>query len=99
MVLSTESVTWGIQFSYPQLYQDPKSYRITKVVDSSEFPNTSVFARMLKWLRHHTLPTPFSVDGQRVNVPIRIGRSCLEWIHMHPQLKEQHSLCISKLCL
>lgn len=89
MVLSTESVTWGMQFSYPQLYQDPKSHRITKVIDSPEFPNTSVFARMLKWLRHHTLPTPFFVRGQRVNAPIRIGTQCLKWIHQHPQLKEK----------
>jgi hypothetical protein len=89
MVLSTESVTWGVQFSYPQLYQDPKSHRIAKVANSPEFPNTSVFARLLKWLRHHTLPTPFFVEDQRVNAPIRIGRQCLEWIHQHPQLKEK----------
>lgn|GEM_PF-296177 len=89
MVLSTESVTWGVQFSYPQLFQDPKSHRIAKVTDSPEFPNTSVFARLLKWLRQHTLPTPFYVGEQRVNAPIRIGRSCLTWIHRHPQLKEK----------
>jgi hypothetical protein len=89
MVLSTESVTWGVQFSYPQLYQDPKSHRIAKVADSIDFPNTSLFARMLKWLRHNTLPTPFFVHGQRVNAPIRIGRACLKWIDQHPQLKEK----------
>jgi hypothetical protein len=89
MVLSTESVTWGVQFSYPQLYQDPKSHRIAKVANSAEFPNTPVFARLLKWLRHHTLPTPFFVKDQRVNAPIRIGRQCLEWICHHPQLKEK----------
>jgi hypothetical protein len=86
MVLSTESVTWGVQFSYPQLYQDPKSHRIAKVANSSEFPNTSIFARLLKWLRHHTLPTPFAVQDERVNAPIRIGRNCFEWIERHPQL-------------
>lgn len=89
MVLSTESVTWGVQFSYPQMYQDPKSHRISKVVDSLEYPNTSIFAKLLKWLRHHTLPTPFFVRGERVNAPIRIGRQCLEWIHQHPQLQEK----------
>jgi hypothetical protein len=89
MVLSTESVTWGVQFSYPQLYQDPKSHRIAKVTNSIEFPNTSVFARLLKWLRHHTLPSPFFVKEQRVNAPIRLGRQCLKWIHQHPQLNEK----------
>lgn len=89
MVLSTESVTWGVQFSYPQLYQDPKSHRISKVVNSLDFPNTSIFARMLKWLRTYTLPTPFFVQEQKVNAPIRIGRKCLGWVYKHPQLKEK----------
>lgn len=90
MVLSTESVTWGVQFSYPQLYQDPKTHRIAKVSNSPEFPNTSLFAQLMKWLRHHTLPTPFYVEKNgRVNAPIRIGHQCRAWIHAHPQLKDK----------
>lgn len=91
MVLSTESVTWGVQFSYPQLYQDPKTHRIAKVIDSPEFPNTALFAKLMKWLRNHTLPTPFFVQksSYRVNTPIRIGKKCRTWIQNHPQLKDK----------
>lgn len=96
MVLSPESVTWGVQFSYPQLYQDPKTHRIAKVHASPDFPNTALFAKLLKWLRSHTLPTPFLVKGERINAPMRIGRSCLSWIERHPQLKEKQ-ICVSPL--
>jgi hypothetical protein len=91
MVLSTQSVTWGVQFSYPQLYQDPKTHRIAKVVDSPEFPNTALFAKLRKWLKNHTLPTPFFVEksSYRVNTPIRIGKKCRTWIQNHPQLKDK----------
>ncbi len=89
MVLGKESISWGVQFAYPQLYQDPKSKKISKVVASEEFPNTPLFSQLTRWMRDHTLPTPFVVDGVRTNVPIRIGRQCLPWIQQHPQLQQQ----------
>ncbi len=89
MVLSEESITWGIQFSYPQLAQHPKTAAIEKVGKGEEFPNTPLFAALTKWLRQFTIPTPFVVEGKRINAPIRIGKQCLEWIHNHPQLKEK----------
>ncbi len=89
MVLSKESVTWGIQFSYPQLCQDPKTAIIQKVCYGDEFPNTQLFSTLTKWLREHTLPTPFVVDGKRTNSPIRLGKKCLPWISKHPQLVEK----------
>ena len=87
MVLSTESVTWGIQLSYPQMYQDPKTARMINVVDSKECPNTFLFTQLLKWLRKNTVPTPFLVEGKKKNVPMRIGKSCFAWIDRHPQLR------------
>jgi|SRR5579872_6730241 len=86
MVLGDESITWGIQFSYPQIYQDPKSFAYSKVTHTADFPNTALFLLLVQWLRKNTQPTPFIVGEQRVNVPIRIGKKCLPWIHLHPQL-------------
>jgi hypothetical protein len=86
MVFSRESVSWGIQFSYPQLCQHPRTSDILKVGMGEDFPNTPLFQKLSKWLRDHTLPTPFVMDGKRVNAPIRIGKQCLSWIGKHPQL-------------
>jgi hypothetical protein len=89
MVLSSDSISWGLQISYPQLYQDPVTRQVVKVTDSPDFPNTALFAKLLKWMRNNTLPTPFEVKGTRINSPIRIGKKSLTWIKNHPQLKQK----------
>lgn len=86
MVLSDESISWGLQLSYPQIFQDPKESHFCKVTSSEAFPNTALFTRLTHWLRRHTLPTPFLYQGVKTNVPIRIGKKCLSWIAKHPQL-------------
>lgn len=89
-VFSLHSVLWGIQFSYPQLYLDPISKQPFKVVENEEFPNTRLFHILQRWIREHTIPTPFLVEGKIVNVPIRLGKKCLEWIRHHPQLAKKN---------
>jgi len=84
MVYGLESILWGIQFSYPQLYQDPETKEPLNV--DERFPNTVLYKNLQRWVRNHTMPTPFLVDGKKVNVPIRLGKKCLPWINKHPQL-------------
>ncbi|MDP1834344.1 MAG: hypothetical protein Q8K75_00295 [Chlamydiales bacterium] len=91
MVFGKDSLSWGIQFSYPQLFEDPDSKEIVEVGD--EFPNTALFKDLQRWIRHNTLPTPFMVNDERVNIPVRLGKQCFEWINNHPQLA-QHQLKI-----
>lgn len=88
MVFGKESISWGLQFSYPQLFQDPHTKQIVKVKDTPEFPSSEMFTQLRAWIRSHTLPTPFMVDHTRINVPIRIGKKVLSWISAHPQLKQ-----------
>lgn len=85
MVFGTNSVWWGIQFSYPQLFQD-ENLQILQVKENEFFPNTTFFKKLQKWIRDHTVPTPFFVDNKRMNVPIRLGKNCFSWINHHPQL-------------
>ncbi len=88
-VMGKESITWGIQFSYPQLFLDPKTQSIGKVEKNENFPNTELFQRLAKWVRNHTSATPFVVGDQRINQPMRLGKQCFEWINHHPSLKEK----------
>ena len=87
MVFGQDSIYWGIQFSYPQLYQD-EQYVVKPVRETEEFPNTSLFKILQRWVRAHTIATPFLVGGKQVNVPIRLGKNCFSWINSHPQLAE-----------
>ena len=87
MLFGLDTITWGVQFSYPQLYQDQQLQDIRKVDNSADFPNTPLFRSVQQWQREHTIPTPFLVPDQtKVNVPMRVGKKCLEWINRHPQL-------------
>lgn len=87
MTMGEKAIFWGVQFSFPQIYQDPRTMEFHEVEES---PNTALFQRIKQWVRDQTRATPFVVEGKRINVPIRIGKSCLSWIERHPQLGEQH---------
>lgn len=84
MVFGENNIPWGIQFSFPQLYQDRTTGRVEKVLQTS--PNASLFQNLQKWVRQHTIPTPFYVEEKQYNVPMRLGKQCLSWINRHPQL-------------
>lgn len=86
MVLGLDSISWGIQFSYPQLFCDPKTKEVVKIDTGARFPNTALFQKLQRWVRDATMPTPFLVGGVKINVPMRIGKKCLGWINNHPQL-------------
>lgn len=86
MTFGTDSIMWGIQFSYPQLFRNPATKQVEEVDDTESFPNTRLFRTLQRWVRHNTTPTPFLVEGQRINVPMRLGKQCYKWINNHPQL-------------
>ncbi len=89
MVQGKESITWGLQFSYPQIFQHPRTKEFSKVDSSPEFPNTALFLALGRWLRQNTLPTPLVAQEERVNLPVRLGKECFSWIHRHPRLVER----------
>jgi|LakMenEpi03Aug12_release.lakeMendotaPanAssembly.Ray.scaffolds.fasta_scaffold10374_15 hypothetical protein len=86
MSYGVESIAWGIQFSYPQLFLNESTKEIMQVKESDDFPNTKMFHHLQKWIRYHTLPTPFIVENKKINAPVRIGKQCLSWINRHPHL-------------
>lgn len=88
MIMSNDSVHWGLQFGYPHLYQDV-DHKVYSVKDEAMFPNNSLFKNLQYWVRHHTIATPFQVNDKRVNVSFRLGKECSTWINDHPQLKSR----------
>lgn len=88
MVLGMDSISWGLQFSFPQIYQNEHMEILT--VKGEEFLNTVLFKKIQQWIRGNTVATPFEVEGKKMNVPIRLGKKCFEWINSHPQLKAKN---------
>lgn len=81
MSMGPESIFWGLQFAYPQIFQDPATMEL-KMVERS-----ILFEKLRVWVREATRATPFLVHGQKTTVPIRLGKNCFSWIGAHPQLK------------
>jgi hypothetical protein len=88
MVHGSQVIPWGIQFSYPQLYQDPTTKQIHSTRNDPQFPNSQLFHQLQKWIRQHTTPTSFLIDNKVHTIPIRLGKHC-EWINCHPRLIEK----------
>ena len=84
--MGLNAIFWGIQISYPQIYQHPKTMELLKVGESE---NSEMFTTIRQWVRDSTRPTPFVVNGVKTNVPIRLGKECFSWIHSHPELIKQ----------
>ncbi len=83
MTMGPESIFWGLQFSFPQIYQNPKTMELLEVEESA---NSELFQKVRRWVRDATRATPFVVEGKKVNATIRIGKNCFSWIKNHPQL-------------
>lgn len=86
MTMGSRNIFWGLQFSFPQIYQDPKTMEL---LEMDECVNLDLFQTIKQWVRDETRATPFVVEGKKTNVPIRLGKGCFSWIHQHPQLIEQ----------
>lgn len=84
MMLGKESVSWGLQFSFPQIAMDVDGI-CHKPLRTTE--NGKMFLQLQKWMRDLTTPTSFVINGEKKTFPIRLGKMCSEWIKCHPQIK------------
>ena len=84
MVLGKESVSWGLQFSFPQIAMDTDGI-CHKPLRTTE--NGKMFLQLQKWMRGLTTPTSFVINGEKKTFPIRLGKMCTEWIKCHPQIE------------
>lgn len=82
-LFGSDGIAWGLQLGYPQIYEEPKTHAI---LPTRDLPNGPLFRAIQQWVRHHTSPTPFVVEGVRQNVPARLGKACFSWINTHPDL-------------
>ena len=86
MAFGANTVSWGVQLSYPMLYFDPELKTITNANKPELYSNAALFRKVTEWMRKETCPTSFIVRGQKVTLPIRTGKNCLKWISHHKEL-------------
>jgi hypothetical protein len=72
-VFGKDATHWGLTFSYPQIFYDPREKKIVQVLKESNSPNTEGFKRIQKWVRDFTRPASFMINGKKVNATFRKG--------------------------
>ncbi len=83
MNFGESTIAFGVQFSYPQIFQDPKTKKIHHVLKEDQFLNNLLYKNLVKWMRKNTKPTPFLIDGKRKIATFRLGKNCFSWINSH----------------
>ncbi len=71
MVHGEESISWGLQFAYPQIAMDAAGH-LEKTLRTTE--NGALFLSLQKWMRENTKPAKLTIDGKQMNVSIRLGK-------------------------
>lgn len=84
----SDLISWGLQFSYPQLFQEHKSQLVQNPLQ--EGVNAKLFKLQQRWLREHTKPTFFLTEKGQIKTAIRLGKECYSWINSHPKLQKAH---------
>ncbi len=88
MVLHPEGFSFGLQFSYPQIYEDPLTHEFSKVLLDDAFPCTILFKKMVQWFRKNTKPVSFSLYGNKIHAPFREGKASSGWALKHKGLRK-----------
>ena len=88
MVHSKNSVSWGVQFSYPQLYSNSLEGDVFEVFKDGDNPNTQLFRALAKWMRKNAPPAPFFSNEKKIHATFRLGKGCFSWINAHPHLAD-----------
>lgn len=86
-VFGKETISWGVQASFPTVFQDKNRNAIQVLLTDGE--NVALWRKLQRWLKENSVPVSFLINGVRKTVPFRIGYGCFSWIENHPDLRQR----------
>ena len=86
-VFSADAIEFGLQFSYPAIFQDGLTSEVFSTTKNT-FSGWKLFSAIRKWIRSHTFPLPIHFQEKNSKLPIRLGRVAATWITNHIQLDQ-----------
>lgn len=88
MAMNADSFTYGLQISYPQIYEEPHTGKFKKMLLEKDFPNTILYKQIVQWLRNHTKPAIFFIGDKEEVAPFRVGKKDKDWMSDHKRFKK-----------
>lgn len=81
-----DHIFWGIQLSYPQIFQDPDTKEIIQAL--ANHPNGKLFKEILRWFRHHTKPVSLAKREKSLAFSLKVGSKSVYLLAKHEQIKK-----------
>lgn len=75
MPLGKGNRSWGIQASFPYIFQRGAEGKIEEV--DKAHPEYALYTTLARFLRKETTPAPFMVGGEKKYAPFRVGKVAL----------------------
>lgn len=72
MTFGKDAVSWGIQLSFPHLYEDIATKEVVDTLKSGT-PNIDLFKTLRQWVRNRTKPATLDIEGEAKKTPLRKG--------------------------
>lgn len=94
-VHTEERIFWGLEFSFPGVYQDGKTIDVIEIFKDLKSPNTTLFKTLQKYARRNTTPTSLLFKDSSKNFSFRLGKKCYRWINEYSKLHE-HNLIVGE---
>ncbi len=87
MVQGQGAIRFGLQFSYPMIFQDPDTLHVLNVLRCENFSRTTSLYRILnQFIREHTNPLAILWQGRKRRLPVKLGKDCFSWVGKHHDL-------------
>ncbi len=87
-VYAKNNITWGLEFSYPQIFAASINAEPIYVLKSKEMPNNDLFTSLKQWVRRQSKPVSFFYQGTPIISTLRLDKKASSWIGQHEGLKK-----------
>lgn len=88
MAMNADSFAYGLQISYPQIYEEAHTGKFKKMLLEKDFPNTILYKQIVQWLRNNTKPAIFFLGDKEEVAPFRIGKKKNDSTNNHKRFKK-----------
>ncbi len=70
---SSDAIFFGLEFKFPQIYQDPKTSKVIEVYKEGIDINAKKFKILRRFIKDSSRPARFLIDGEKKVATFRVG--------------------------
>ncbi|PCI76629.1 hypothetical protein COB21_04165 [Candidatus Aerophobetes bacterium] len=87
-VYSKTTISWGLEFSYPQIFSGSLDTEVVYLAQEKDRPNSALFVQLKQLIRRASKPVKFIYEDQKIISSLRMDKTGGAWINNHFGLKE-----------